>query len=89
MSHYVDEESILDDEAYQRGTSVYLVDRVVPMLPENLSNGLCSLRPNEEKLTYAVIFEVDLKEGTVHKEWFAKLLFVPIIVLLTKKFNMY
>ena len=71
VSHYVDEESILDDEAYQRGTSVYLVDRVVPMLPENLSNGLCSLRPNEEKLTYAVIFEVDSK-GAVHKEWFGK-----------------
>jgi len=71
VSHYVDEESIIDDEAYQRGTSVYLVDRVVPMLPENLSNGLCSLRPNEEKLTYAAVFEMDSK-GTILKEWFGR-----------------
>ena len=71
VSHYVDEESIIDDEAYSRGTSVYLVDRVVPMLPENLSNGLCSLRPNEDKLTYAAVFEMDSK-GKIHKEWFGR-----------------
>jgi ribonuclease R/exosome complex exonuclease DIS3/RRP44 len=59
VSHYVKEGSILDDEAYQRATSVYLVDRVVPMLPEQLSNKVCSLRPNEEKLTFAAIFTLD------------------------------
>lgn len=59
VSHYVEQGSLLDEEAYQRATSVYLVDRVVPMLPERLSNGVCSLRPNEEKLTFSAIFEMD------------------------------
>jgi len=59
VSHYVQPGSILDKEAYTRATSVYLVDRVVPMLPERLSNGLCSLRPNEEKLSFSAIFEID------------------------------
>lgn len=59
VSHYVQPDSILDKEAYKRATSVYLVDRVVPMLPEVLSNNLCSLRPNEEKLTFSVVFELD------------------------------
>jgi len=58
VTHYVKQGSLLDKEALNRATSVYLVDRVVPMLPERLSNGICSLRPNEEKLTYSVIFEI-------------------------------
>ncbi|MFC2090927.1 ribonuclease R family protein, partial [Bacteroidota bacterium] len=58
VSHYVEKESIIDQEAFERGTSVYLVDRVVPMLPEKLSNNLCSLRPNEDKLCFSVIVEL-------------------------------
>jgi len=71
VSHYVQENTILEDEAYHRATSVYLVDRVVPMLPEVLSNGVCSLRPNEEKLTFSVVFEMNEK-GHVLKEWFGR-----------------
>lgn len=59
VTHYVTPGSALDKEAQSRATSVYLVDRTVPMLPEHLSNGICSLRPNEEKLTYSAIFELD------------------------------
>ncbi|MDO4320313.1 MAG: ribonuclease R [Bacteroidales bacterium] len=59
VTHYVHPDTIIDREAQDRATSVYLVDRVVPMLPEHLSNGICSLRPNEEKLTFSVIFEMD------------------------------
>lgn len=68
VSYYVPSGSLLDQEAYKRGTSVYLVDRVVPMLPEHLSNGVCSLRPNEDKLCYAVVFDID-DEGHVHDYW--------------------
>lgn len=71
VTHYVRPETALDKEAFKRATSVYLVDRVVPMLPEHLSNGVCSLRPNEEKLTFSCIFEMDL-EGKVYKERIAK-----------------
>ena len=71
VSHYLQEGTILDDEAYQRGTSVYLVDRVVPMLPEVLSNFACSLRPNEEKYTFSAIFEIDNK-ATVLNQWFGR-----------------
>ena len=71
VTHYVKEDTILDREAYERGTSVYLVDRVVPMLPEILSNNVCSLRPNEEKLTFSVVFEIDDKAHIV-KQWFGK-----------------
>ncbi|WP_309609066.1 ribonuclease R, partial [Flavobacterium sp.] len=71
VSHYLQEGTILDDEAYQRATSVYLVDRVVPMLPEVLSNFACSLRPNEEKYTFSAIFEIDNK-ATVITQWFGR-----------------
>jgi ribonuclease R len=71
VSHYLKENTILEEEAYQRATSVYLVDRVVPMLPEILSNNVCSLRPNEEKLTFSVVFEMDEK-GYVVKPWFGR-----------------
>ena len=71
VSHYLQEGTILDEEAYNRGTSVYLVDRVVPMLPEVLSNFACSLRPNEEKYTFSAIFEIDHK-ATVINQWFGR-----------------
>ena len=58
VTHYVRPESIIDREAQQRATSVYLVDRTIPMLPEHLSNGICSLRPDEDKLTFSVLFEM-------------------------------
>ena len=59
VTHYVAEQTALDDEAYHRGTSIYLVDKVIPMLPERLSNELCSLRPDEDKLCMSVIVEMD------------------------------
>ena len=59
VTHYVQEQTALDEEAYNRGTSIYLVDRVIPMLPERLSNELCSLRPNEDKLCMSVVVEMD------------------------------
>ena len=69
VSHYVKPGSLIDKEAYERGTSVYLVDRTIPMLPEVLSNNLCSLRPHEDKLCFSAIFE--MTEGAkVVKEWF-------------------
>ena len=71
VSHYVVPGSILDDEAYNRATSVYLVDRVVPMLPEVLSNNACSLRPNEEKYTFSAIFEMD-ENAVVRSQWFGR-----------------
>jgi ribonuclease R len=71
VSHYLQEGTILDDEAFNRATSVYLVDRVVPMLPEVLSNFACSLRPNEEKYTFSAIFEID-ENATVREQWFGR-----------------
>ncbi|MCG2792729.1 MAG: ribonuclease R [Weeksellaceae bacterium] len=71
VSHYVKPGTILDGEAYQRATSVYLVDRVVPMLPEVLSNDVCSLRPNEDKFTFSAVFELD-DEAKIHKQWFGR-----------------
>ena len=71
VSHYIIPDGPIDKEAYSRGTSVYLVDRVIPMLPEKLSNNVCSLRPHEEKLTFSAIFEMDDK-GHIVNEWFGK-----------------
>lgn len=71
VSHYVQEGTLLNDEAYDRATSVYLVDRVVPMLPEKLSNKVCSLRPNEEKLCFSAIFTINNK-AEVLDEWFGR-----------------
>ncbi len=73
VSHYVQPSTVLDEEAYNRATSVYLVDRVVPMLPERLSNGICSLRPDEDKCTFSAVFEIDGKANVI-KKWFGKTL---------------
>ncbi len=71
VTHYVKPKSLLDQEAYERATSVYLVDRVVPMLPEKLSNLVCSLRPDEEKLCYSAVFEMN-EEAKVLNQWFGR-----------------
>lgn len=71
VSHYVVPGTILDDEAYQRATSVYLVDRVVPMLPEVLSNDVCSLRPHEDKFTFSAVFELN-DQAEIKKQWFGR-----------------
>ena len=71
VSHYLQEGTVLDDEAYERATSVYLVDRVVPMLPEVLSNNACSLRPHEEKLTFSAVFQMNDK-CEIKNEWFGR-----------------
>ena len=71
VSHYVKPGTAIDREAYERGTSVYLVDRTIPMLPEKLCNGVCSLRPNEDKLCFSVLMELNEK-AEVLKTWFGK-----------------
>ncbi len=71
VSHYVVPGTILDEEAYKRATSIYLVDRVVPMLPEVLSNDVCSLRPNEEKYTFSAVFELNDK-AEIQSQWFGR-----------------
>jgi ribonuclease R len=71
VSHYIVPDSALDKEALDRATSVYLVDRVIPMLPERLSNGLCSLRPKEEKLCFSAVFELD-ENAFIQTEWYGK-----------------
>ena len=71
VSHYLALDSEMEKEAYERATSVYLVDRVVPMLPEKLSNGVCSLRPHEEKLTFSAVFELNEKAQLVN-EWYGR-----------------
>jgi len=71
VAHYLKANTVLDKEAYLRSTSVYLVDRVVPMLPERLSNELCSLRPEEDKLTFSAVFTFD-KKYKIIKEWFGR-----------------
>ncbi len=71
VSHYLKPNTALEMEAFERGTSVYLVDRVIPMLPEILSNGLCSLRPHEDKLCFSAVFELD-KAGHLSSEWYGR-----------------
>lgn len=71
VTHYIRPNTALEREASLRATSVYLVDRVIPMLPEKLSNGVCSLRPDEEKLTFSAVFEMD-ENAKILKEWFGK-----------------
>ncbi|MEM7551684.1 MAG: ribonuclease R [Bacteroidota bacterium] len=71
VSHYVRPGSILDEEAQKRATSVYLVDRTIPMLPENISNGICSLRPEEEKLTFSAVFELN-ENAEVKNSWYGR-----------------
>ncbi|SDB61666.1 RNAse R [Flavobacteriaceae bacterium MAR_2010_188] len=71
VSHYLQPDTILDEEAYERGTSIYLVDRVVPMLPEILSNNACSLRPNEEKYTFSAVFHMN-DQAKVVDQWFGR-----------------
>ncbi len=81
VTHYVTEGSIIDKEAVKRATSVYLVDRTIPMLPERLSNGICSLRPDEEKLTYSVIFKMNDKAEVKDAE------IVHTIIKSNRRFN--
>lgn len=71
VSYYIDTNSILEEEAYNRATSVYLVDRVVPMLPEVLSNNACSLRPHEEKYTFSAVFKMN-NDGQILDQWFGR-----------------
>lgn len=71
VSYYIEIDSALDESAYERATSVYLPDRVVPMLPERISNELCSLRPHEDKLTYSCIFSFDSK-GNINSKWIGR-----------------
>ena len=71
VSYYVEPNTLIDNEAFDRGTSVYLVDRVVPMLPEKLSNGVCSLSPHEDKLCFSAVFELD-EESNVKAQWFGR-----------------
>jgi ribonuclease R len=71
VSHYVRPGTRLDEDAAQRGTSIYLVDRTIPMLPERLSNNICSLVPNEDRLTFSAVFELD-REARVVREWYGK-----------------
>ncbi len=73
VTYYVEEGSALDEEAFNRATSVYLVDRVIPMLPEKLSNQLCSLRPEEDKLAFSAVFELD-NQGQVWNQWIGRTL---------------
>ena len=83
VSHYLQPGTALDDDAYYRATSVYLPDRVNPMLPERISNELCSLRPNEDKLTFSAVFQINTK-GHVKDFWLGKTVFIATIDLLMK-----
>lgn len=71
VSHFVKENTELDKESYSRATSVYLVDRVIPMLPEKLSNNICSLVPNKDRLTFSAVFQFN-RDGKIEEQWFGK-----------------
>ena len=71
VTHYVLPNTVIEKEAFNRATSIYLVDRTVPMLPEKLSNNVCSLRPNEDKLCFSAVFEID-DNANVRKQWFGR-----------------
>lgn len=71
VTHYLPEGSVMDKEAFERATSIYLVDRVIPMLPEKLSNHVCSLRPNEDKLCFSAVFHMN-EDGKISDEWFGR-----------------
>jgi len=73
VSHFVKPGTAIDKEAYERGTSIYLVDRVIPMLPERLSNEVCSLKPNVDRLCFSAVFTMD-EEGKIYDEWYGKTL---------------
>jgi len=88
VTHYVLPETNLEAEAFKRATSVYLVDRVVPMLPEKLSNGLCSLRPNEDKLTFSAVLKSHQKPRLL-ANGLVELLFIQIEDFLMKKHKKY
>jgi ribonuclease R len=81
VTHYVTKDSIVENEAFERATSVYLVDRVVPMIPEKLSNMVCSLRPNEEKLCYSIVFEID-ENADILDQWIGR-----TVINSDKRFN--
>ena len=81
VSYYVKPNSLIEKEAYNRATSVYLVDRTIPMLPERLSNGICSLSPHEDKLCFSAVFVLD-EQAKTHKQWFGK-----TIINSNKRFN--
>src|SRR5581483_6259471 len=81
VTHYVKPDTALEEEAVNRATSVYLVDRVIPMLPEKLSNEVCSLRPEEEKLCFSAVFELD-DNAMLINEWFGR-----IIIYSNKRFS--
>ncbi len=72
VSHYLEAGTSLDEDAYDRATSVYLPDRVLPMLPEHISNVLCSLRPKEDKLTFSAVFEIHRETATIRNTWLGK-----------------
>lgn len=86
VTHYVKEGGVIDKEAEKRATSVYLVDRTIPMLPERLCNFICSLRPNEEKLAFSVIFDITEKEKSeTHVSYIQ--LSTPTVASPTKRHN--
>lgn len=87
VGHYIKPGSMLDNEAYKRSTSTYLVDRVIPMLPERLSNGVCSLRPNEDKLAFSAIFELQYQPLFSDQVYIKNVRFVKTIINSDKRYS--